>query len=86
MHAGQWIADQRYKFCWDSHLWGHGHGTDHVYTRCAWCGWQPPTEYPLTDETPLCPKNPDVKKVVADEVEKLGNKLGRALRESFTNT
>jgi hypothetical protein len=83
IHTRQWIADQRYKFCWDSHLWAKGHTSDHTYTRCEWCGWRPPSEYPLTEETPLCPKNPDVMQLVGVEMEKMGNKLGHALRESF---
>ena len=79
MGSGYFINGQRAKWRWDSHLWGKGHTADHIYTRCMWCGWQPPTEYPLSDETPLCKENPDIKAILKN----LGDKIAGAMRDAL---
>lgn len=86
---GRFIDEQRANWRWESHLWDAGTSADIVYTRCQWCGWQPPTEYPLTKETPLCKENPDIKEFLvahdAHALSKIAERLGNVLRSGLVD-
>ena len=79
-----WVKQQLYLWKWESHLWGDKQCGDGITQQhCVWCEWVPPTEYPLSEATPLCKQNPAIQKLLGQHLELIGERIDCLIKGEY---